>query len=130
MYPINVVEKETGINKYLLRMWERRYSFPKPKRDHKGERVFSDDDIEKLKLIKKLMKEGYRPSKIMGLDKAELSSLLGNLSTNDEKNSPHLIVLINDPALRESTEKLLHASYGESKFVSISSPDDLQALQP
>ena len=52
MYPINVVEKETGINKYLLRMWERRYTFPHPARDEKGERLYSDADVEKLKIVK------------------------------------------------------------------------------
>lgn len=28
--PISVVERETGIPKDLLRMWERRYGFPEP----------------------------------------------------------------------------------------------------
>ena len=55
MFPINVVERETGVTKYLLRMWERRYSFPRPARDSKGERLYSLADVEKLKLVRALM---------------------------------------------------------------------------
>ena len=33
LLPINAVERETGITKELLRMWERRYGFPSPERD-------------------------------------------------------------------------------------------------
>lgn len=38
--PISVVERETGIPKDLLRMWERRYGFPEPARDAQGDRVY------------------------------------------------------------------------------------------
>ena len=36
LLPINAVERETGITKELLRMWERRYGFPAPQRDARG----------------------------------------------------------------------------------------------
>ena len=36
--PIGAVERETGISKDLLRMWERRYGFPEPARDEQGDR--------------------------------------------------------------------------------------------
>ena len=35
LLPINAVERETGISKELLRMWERRYHFPNPEREAK-----------------------------------------------------------------------------------------------
>ena len=35
--PISAVERETGLSKDVLRMWERRYGFPKPARDENGE---------------------------------------------------------------------------------------------
>ena len=37
---ISAVERETGLSKDVLRMWERRYAFPKPGRDENGERQF------------------------------------------------------------------------------------------
>ena len=39
-YPISAVERETGLSKDTLRMWERRYGFPAPGRDAQGERVY------------------------------------------------------------------------------------------
>ena len=46
--PISVVERETGIPKDLLRMWERRYGFPEPARDAQGDRVYPREQVDKL----------------------------------------------------------------------------------
>ena len=56
-------------------MWERRYAFPRPERDVKGERVYTNEDVEKLKLVKILMAEGYRPSKIINQSLTALRDL-------------------------------------------------------
>ena len=37
-YGIAAVERDTGLSKDILRVWERRYGFPKPGRDAFGER--------------------------------------------------------------------------------------------
>ena len=37
---ISAVEREAGLSKDVLRMWERRYGFPKPVRDENGERRY------------------------------------------------------------------------------------------
>ncbi len=39
------VERDTGISKDTLRVWERRYQFPKPQRDSLGERLYSQDRL-------------------------------------------------------------------------------------
>ena len=41
MLNISAVERETGLSKDVLRMWERRYGFPKPGRDDNGERQYT-----------------------------------------------------------------------------------------
>src|SRR3954468_20027122 len=63
---IAAVERETGLSKDTLRVWERRYKFPSPSRDKLGERTYPPDQVEKLRLIKKLMDHGHRPSKLVG----------------------------------------------------------------
>lgn len=65
---IATVERETGINKETLRMWERRYAFPLPLRNATGKRTYSSDDVIRLKLIGLLIKQGHRPSKVIALD--------------------------------------------------------------
>lgn len=65
---ISAVERETGLSKDTLRMWERRYDFPLPRRDEFGERSYPPEQVEKLRLIKGLMDQGYRPGKLVGVD--------------------------------------------------------------
>jgi MerR family transcriptional regulator, light-induced transcriptional regulator len=72
---ISAVERETGLSKDVLRMWERRYGFPKPARDDNGERQYAVAETAKLRAIKRLMDIGVRPGKIIGLALDELNAL-------------------------------------------------------
>lgn len=72
---ISAVERETGLSKDVLRMWERRYGFPKPARDENGERQYSQAETAKLRSIKRLMDAGARPGKLIGLSLSELESM-------------------------------------------------------
>jgi len=63
---IAAVERDTGLSKDTLRVWERRYGFPAPQRDAAGQRVYTSDDVEKLRAAKRLLDHGYRPGKILG----------------------------------------------------------------
>lgn len=73
--PINAVERETGLNKDLLRMWERRYGFPAPLRDDNGDRLYPPEQVEKLSLLRRLLDQGHRPGRLMKMDEAELREL-------------------------------------------------------
>lgn len=74
-FTISAVERDTGFSKDVLRMWERRYGFPKPGRDDNGERQYSAADVGKLRAMKRLMDVGLRPGKIIGLSLAELNAM-------------------------------------------------------
>ncbi|MCK6373406.1 MAG: MerR family transcriptional regulator [Zoogloea sp.] len=74
-FNIAAVERDTGLSKDVLRMWERRYGFPVPERDVNGERVYPADQVERLRLIKRLMDQGHRPGKLIGAPAEELASL-------------------------------------------------------
>lgn len=74
--PIAAVERETGLGKDTLRVWERRYGFPKPDRDPGGDRLYSTEQIQQLKLIRRLLDAGLRPGKVVGLTEAQLQMLL------------------------------------------------------
>ena len=69
---IAAVERDTGLSKDTLRVWERRYGFPTPDRDAAGERAYTADQVEKLRVIKRLMDGGHRPGRIVPLPFAEL----------------------------------------------------------
>ena len=72
---ISDVERDIGVAKETLRVWERRYGFPQPGRDANGERLYPPEQLIRLSLVKRLLDQGYRPGKIMALDIAQLSEL-------------------------------------------------------
>lgn len=76
LLPINAVERETGVSKELLRMWERRYGFPAPERDAQGDRIYPMEQVAKLRLLRRLIDHGFRPGKIMAHEIPELERLL------------------------------------------------------
>ncbi len=69
---IAAVERETGLGKDTLRVWERRYGFPAPHRDALGERCYPSDQVDKLRLLKRLLDAGHRPGHVVQLDIDEL----------------------------------------------------------
>jgi methanogenic corrinoid protein MtbC1 len=75
-HTINDVSRISGVPKDLLRMWERRYGYPKPARDVNGARIYSSEQLNKLVLIRQLMGQGKRPGKLMMLDLPDLTSLV------------------------------------------------------
>jgi DNA-binding transcriptional MerR regulator/methylmalonyl-CoA mutase cobalamin-binding subunit len=74
-FTIAAVERDTRISKDTLRIWERRYGFPLPSRDSNGERLYTQDQIERLRHVKRLMDAGHRPGRIVALELAELRRL-------------------------------------------------------
>ena len=61
VYTIAEVEAMTGLSAEVLRQWERRYGFPKPRRTPGGHRLYSAEDVEALKTIKRWLEEGATP---------------------------------------------------------------------
>lgn len=77
---ISAVERDTGLTKDTLRVWERRYGFPTPQRDAQGERLYPFDQIEKLRLIKRLLDAGHRPGRVVAQPTAQLQQLIDQFS--------------------------------------------------
>lgn len=59
------VERDTGLARATVRIWERRYGFPAPLRDERGERLYPDEQVEQLRLMKQLVDQGHRPAKLV-----------------------------------------------------------------
>ncbi|MDX1376416.1 MAG: MerR family transcriptional regulator [Burkholderiales bacterium] len=69
------VERETGLGKDTLRVWERRYGFPRPGRDANGERVYPESQVAQLRLVKRLLDRGMRPGRLLARDAAARAAL-------------------------------------------------------
>jgi len=79
-HSIRVTSRITGIELDTLRMWERRYGFPNPERSEGGSRVYSDADVESLKLLSRALELGHRPGEVVGKSRIELMKLVGTTS--------------------------------------------------
>src|SRR2546427_3927938 len=112
---ISAVEREAGLSKDVLRMWERRYGFPKPSRDENGERQYSTVEVAKLRAIKRLMDVGMCPGKIIRATLDELNALAdGRIAARRDQATPagerEILALLAGPdaaALQNSLAQLL-----------------------
>jgi DNA-binding transcriptional MerR regulator len=50
-HPMRVVARRTGLSAYVLRAWERRDVVVRPSRSENGHRLYSNLDIERLRLL-------------------------------------------------------------------------------
>lgn len=64
LFPIRHVCAETGINPVTLRAWERRYGLIRPLRTPKGHRLYSAEDIARIRRILTLLDEGVAVSQV------------------------------------------------------------------
>ena len=127
-HTIGVVSRQTGIHPETLRVWEKRYSMVVPTRTDTGRRVYSDQDLYRLSLIKQLVDRGYPPSGLAGLPveklkerlAGKLPSLAGQVSTEKSPIKALFIgsvfqSVIDDPLATASDFRLLgcHGSFSD-----------------
>ena len=56
-YSIGEVAKAFDVNASLIRFWDKEFDILKPKKNAKGNRMFTPEDVKNLKLIYHLVKE-------------------------------------------------------------------------
>src|SRR5690554_5749377 len=79
---IGALSIATGVPVETIRTWERRYGFPRSRRNEAGHRIYDLETIEHLRLITSVLAVGYRPSQLQGRTRQELEELL-DLSAAD-----------------------------------------------
>lgn len=113
LHPISNVERDTGISKDTLRVWERRYGFPVPERNAKGERLYPDNQVAQLVTIRKLLDHGMRPNKVVPLIPEELQALadeyLGSFTDRDIPDDLKEILLAVQRCDLARLDELLHS---------------------
>jgi MerR family transcriptional regulator, light-induced transcriptional regulator len=124
-FGIASVEREVGVSKDVLRVWERRYGFPTPHRDVRGERAYPADQVRRLALIKRLMDRGHRPGRLLQASVEELQGLAAageGAATEVESGSQELagvMRMVREHDARGLGEALQHrlAQDGLQRFV-------------
>ncbi|MGB0931110.1 MAG: MerR family transcriptional regulator [Chitinophagales bacterium] len=84
-YSISEVAQMFRVNASLLRYWETEFSILRPKKNRQGKRLYTQKDIENLRLIYNLVKEkGYTldgAKKKLKENRSELESQLKVIQT-------------------------------------------------
>lgn len=79
LHSIGAVERDTGIKRDTLRVWERRYGFPEPVRNDKGERAYPEQQLRLLQRIRRLLDQGCRAGSLLPPDESRLEQLESEL---------------------------------------------------
>jgi DNA-binding transcriptional MerR regulator/methylmalonyl-CoA mutase cobalamin-binding subunit len=88
-HPMRVVTHRTGLSAELLRVWERRYTVVKPARSLSGRRLYTDADIERLRLLYRGTLGGRSIGQIAHLSTAALAELVRQDAAADrERGGP------------------------------------------
>jgi DNA-binding transcriptional MerR regulator/methylmalonyl-CoA mutase cobalamin-binding subunit len=114
---ISAVERDTGLGKDTLRVWERRYGFPQPARDGNGERVYPAEQVDRLRLMKRLIDHGHRPGRLFAASDEEFASFCNACTAQKDVEPGHgeamvrqaiRLIQANDlPALRQALNQAM-----------------------
>jgi DNA-binding transcriptional MerR regulator len=75
-FGINVISNACGVKPHTIRTWEKRYQVFTPERSKGGQRLYSENDLTKAKLIVALIEQGHTISNLARHPLQELRSLL------------------------------------------------------
>ena len=94
IYTIRYVSQRTGLSSHVIRAWEKRYEAVVPHRSPKNRRLYSEEDVQRLQLLKGATDAGHSISQVAQLDSKELQNLTQrgtNLASRKPKdNAPSL----------------------------------------
>jgi len=131
-YPIKVVSQMTGLSVHVIRAWEKRYHVVEPDRTDTNRRLYSEEDIEKLRLLNDASHLGHNIGSIASLSSAELKSLLSNeksiapqIKTNVKLSGPDINI---EELLAECVETI--KDYDAKKLESILLNASARLTQP
>jgi len=131
-YPIKVVSQMTGLSVHVIRAWEKRYNVVEPDRTDTNRRLYSEEDIQKLKLLNDALHLGHHIGGIANLSLLELKKLIPKESNNlsDIKNgmAPINSEILVEEILSESLEAI--KKYDSKKLESILLNASAKLTQP
>lgn len=73
--PIQRASQLSGLSQHVIRIWERRYGAFSPSRTGTNRRMYCDEAIKRLKLLRELTENGHRISRVAQLGTDELEQL-------------------------------------------------------
>lgn len=78
IFPIQVVAERTGLSAHVIRIWEKRYNAVTPTRTASNRRLYSDEDLERFRLLRQLTEAGHGIGHVAKLPTEKLRVMLGD----------------------------------------------------
>lgn len=133
-----MASKLSGVPELSIRSWERRYSAFTPHRTESNRRLYSDKEIEKLVLLRKLIQFGHHIGNLASLSINELADLLGKSEINNASGKEKItetdasegyVIFINDclDAIRRYDDKKLEQILNDAS-VQFSQPRFIEGI--
>lgn len=89
---ISAVADKTGLSTHVIRAWERRYGAVEPERSEGNQRLYSESDVRRLRLLRRAVEAGHSLQEIAGRDVDELAGLVGDSGERAEAvPTPHAV---------------------------------------
>jgi MerR family transcriptional regulator, light-induced transcriptional regulator len=73
--PIRIVSRRTGLSAHVIRVWEKRYGAVQPVRTETNRRLYTEEQIERLSLLRDITRAGHSIGQVAKLPTAELQQL-------------------------------------------------------
>lgn len=89
LHPIKVVSLRTGLSPHVIRIWEKRYEAVVPQRTDSNRRLYSDEDIHRLTLMRLASERGHRIGQLARMNLEELKELLQEEEQIDKQRSSY-----------------------------------------
>lgn len=87
-FPIKVVAKRTGLTPHVIRSWENRHQAIKPRRSAGNQRVYSENDVKRLQILKHATEAGFPIGQVANLSEAGLESLMKEVTLESGPRTP------------------------------------------
>lgn len=120
LYSIRAVAEQTGLSAHTIRAWERRYGFPAPVRTASNRRVYGEEDVLRLRSLKRAVASGHSIGLIVSLPADELDRLVGSTARDVptvEGDNPSEFVRLAMRALRALDAPTFEACLVRSSMV-------------
>jgi methanogenic corrinoid protein MtbC1 len=95
IHTVKAVAQRTGLSPHVIRVWERRYQAVAPGRTEGNQRLYSEDEVTRLELLRDATQAGHGIGRVAQLPEEKLRALVG---------LPHGVQSRRSPALSEKKE--------------------------
>jgi DNA-binding transcriptional MerR regulator/methylmalonyl-CoA mutase cobalamin-binding subunit len=83
---MKAVVRRTGLTPHVIRVWERRYGAVRPRRTATNRRSYTDEEVRRLILLKKVVDAGHSIGQVASLPGEELAELLEDNSAPEGRH--------------------------------------------